>query len=98
MEKLVQELGPVAVQLAEQREHGRVSPVPGDVPGPDRVVVSGHQRPPGAAYGTPRPAARHDRGGLCTARGAKASLIMGAVVGDEGAAAATTVLPAQRDF
>ena len=64
LDQLEDEVRPVAVQLPEKIEHGRVRAVPGDVLRTDLFVVSGHQRPPRAAYGTlspPGPAGRVSR-------------------------------------
>src|SRR5260370_12298748 len=55
LDQLENEMGPVAVQLPEEIEHGCVRAVPGDVLRTDLVVVSGHRRPPRAAYGTLKP-------------------------------------------
>src|SRR5713226_7795489 len=55
LDQLENEMRPVAVQLPEEIEHGCVRAVPGDVLRTDLVVVSGHRRPPRAAYGTLKP-------------------------------------------
>src|SRR5216683_1698584 len=55
LDQLENEMRPVAVQLPEEIEHGCIRAVPGDVLRTDLVVVSGHRRPPRAAYGTLKP-------------------------------------------